>query len=200
MGNQAKKEAAGEVNCKPGWKRIVVLNGAARTGKDTFIDLIKAAVDRRNLHLVVRSRSSIDPVRNMLQDVGIDLSMKTEEDRRLLATVGTAMEEHSGFRSNYIIDGLKNWMDASYGRLMFVHIRELDVIERVRHKAAELGWPMTTMLLLRAGYDPIMSNPADAMVHAMSYDLHVKNNGDLTELATLADMYLTLILSIDQSV
>ena len=71
-------------------KAVIFINGRPRAGKDTLVSMMAHHAMRAGLS--VGSFSSIEPVKAMLLAAGIDTSSKTEADRKLLATIGDALQ------------------------------------------------------------------------------------------------------------
>lgn len=168
----------------------IIVNGFARAGKDSFVAACKLHL---NFDIMVSSFSSIDPVRDLLKRSGIDTSAKTEADRKLLALVGAALEEHSNWRTNSCVDfitdaELDRWHDQK--AVVFLHIREPENIQKVIAgiKAKKLGDVHT--VLIRGPREVQADNIADKAVLDMRYDDVLHNNSTLDALYVLAGHYL----------
>ena len=181
-------------------KTVIILNGKPRSGKDTAIkmmqDLLMVA------KVPVEWFSSIDPVRDMLTNAKFDLSQKTQADRDLMAEVGDAVEKHSGYRSKMCVFKVLDFFEAHPdSAVMFLHVREKLVIDRVKQMLA--GWPtgpyaVTTIFLNSPHGIDVTSNAADRDVHLVDYDHQIDNTGSLDDLARACDRMLVKLGLIDQ--
>ena len=165
-------------------KHVIIVNGKPRAGKDTLIALMREMVPCASHEF-----SSIDPVRRMLNK-HVDLSRKTEADRKLLATVGDAMEAHSGFRTAACLDEVSLFFMARRAGLFFCHIREPHHIATLSRAWRLQGIKVTTVLLRSIRAEDVQSNPADAGVEKMRYDRTIENNGTLVDLRDAARAFL----------
>ena len=65
---------------------LFIINGSGLSGKDTFVQIMKSN------HFNTFSLSTIDPIRNVvMNELGIDVSMKTEADRLILSNIKAAI-------------------------------------------------------------------------------------------------------------
>ena len=165
---------------------VIVVNGQPRAGKDTFIEMVTSSLQSRGVH--VDSFSSIDPVRDMLSGAGFNLRRKTEADRKLLAVVGAAMEEHSSWRTSRCIDEIRFFKFTRFNGVFFLHVREPAIISNIR-----LNLPsetkLSTVFIESTRAEDVTSNAADAGVRGMTYDLTIHNNGTLDDLRRVAEEY-----------
>lgn len=171
---------------------VVVVNGEPRAGKDTFINNVSAML--RSRRVPVDSFSSIDPVREMLQGAGFDLDAKTEADRKLLAVIGDAVQEHSNWRTNKCIEQIDwfRWNNHRKG-VFFLHIREPKNIALVQAGLAQ-GISMITVFIESTRSHKIMSNAADAGVRNMKYHHVIQNNGTLGDFSNAAARFVSDVL------
>ena len=168
-------------------KTVIVVNGKPRSGKDTLISLMRDALSAAEIQST--AYSSIDPVKEMLREY-VDLRAKTEADRKLLSIVGDAMQEHSQFRTGrcaWMIDDF--FHDLDHG-VFFLHMREPELIERMRTSCQEAGIRFISVLLHADRAENVTSNPSDAGVENGVYDAHLTNNGTLEDLATEAAWFV----------
>lgn len=165
-------------------KHIVVVNGYPRSGKDTFIAMLRDAAA-----CPTEEFSSIDPVRQLLSQV-VDVSGKTEADRKLLATVGDALEEHSRFRTEACLGAAALFFRTRKHGIFFCHIREPRHILHLRRLWRATAFTVTTVLIVGRRAQRVTSNPADAGVFQMQYDRTVTNDGTLADLRRKAEDFL----------
>ncbi len=169
---------------------VIVVNGPPRAGKDTFIEMVTAALEQKRIP--VAAFSSIDPVRNMLERVGFDLSGKSQSDRRLLSLVGEAVEQHSSWRTRCCADEVSEFHVRNSGLgVIFLHIRESAVIESVR-ALCDLQLNRVTFTKVFLGgirSEKFTSNKSDAAVEHMEYDKILFNNDTLDDLRVKAKLF-----------
>lgn len=163
---------------------IIIVNGPPRAGKDTFVEFLTSMLRAKNI--AVDAFSSIDPVRDMLTGAGFDLTKKTQADRRLLALVGDAVEQHSAWRTRQCLSRIEDFafsVPRPLDSVMFLHIREPCNIETIRHWAAtQSNHSCFTVFIESILAEQVTTNAADAGVKEMSYDYTVPNDGTLDDL------------------
>jgi hypothetical protein len=163
-------------------KTVIVVNGAARAGKDTSIAFMKAALEV--LGYSHDEFSSIDPVRNMLRQQGIDVDNKTPEMRALLANVGDQLRDHRTEvcmrRINMFFDGM---LVGTTAGVFFLHMREWKLIGKMRRLCSDKHIDLHTVVVHNNRIKPEPGNEADRNVHDEVGDYSVFNNGTLADLA-----------------
>ena len=169
--------------------KVVVVNGRPRAGKDSFIAACEQHLGREGVSFA--SFSSIDPIRDILSAAGVDVSEKTEADRKLLAVMGDALEEHSSYRTHRCIAEIMEFHHANGPEsVFFLHIREPYNIRKVMRGIAQTRMgqniEFTTILIKSKRELAINSNRADANVGEMAYDEVIHNDGTLGDLHILA--------------
>ena len=170
---------------------VYIINGRPRVGKDQLTDYMREAYLNLNWHCGFLS--SIDPVRDVLNRMGIDTVEKTAADRKLLATVGAAVEEHSQFRTKRCIDYVSQVSSLSSApAAIFLMVREPEMIDRLRTKLRNLGY-IVIRVLVQSSRAEILTNPTDAEADTMPYDYLVVNNGTLTDLRREAVSLVDLV-------
>lgn len=177
---------------------IIVLNGPPRAGKDTFIEMVNGHLYKR--HIPTNTFSSINPVRHMLSTAGIDVSAKTEADRKLLSVVGDACQEHSKWKIRQCFHELNNFQ-TNYGErgVMFLHVREPVLIDEIRNLCLSMIYPVRfiTVFLDSVRAQNVTSNLSDAGVRAMQYDMTLYNNGTKDDLFDTARDFVQTICGVD---
>lgn len=164
-------------------KLVIVINGHPRSGKDTAVEfMISALLDQ---DIFAWTMSSIDPVRELLAPVS-DLRAKTEADRKLMADVGRAVEEHSNWRTRQVVKfARERFYDVGAEQaVVFVHMREPDLIAKLQSMLAkdipDAGF--LTIFVDKPDAAPVTSNAADAGVADMNYNRCLFNGGTLEDL------------------
>ena len=160
-------------------KFVIFVNGKPRVGKDTFIDLMAHHAMRAGLS--VGSFSSIEPVKAMLLAAGIDTSAKTEADRKLLATIGDALQEHAKWRTYWCAREVRKFFALSGPGVFFLHVREPALIAQLT-RDLQKQFSIWTIRVDSVRAESVTSNAADAGVDGMRYDLSASNNGTLADL------------------
>lgn len=164
----------------PGKATVFIVNGPPRSGKDSFIAFLSKIYASFGVTSV--EHSSIDIIRYMLSELGIDTSAKTAADRKLLAGIGSLVEEHSNFRTNNCIhEVIQAEQDYPTGAVVFLHIREPENIARVVEFLRVRGNPIWKVQVLSQRAE-VPSNPVDAGTGEVPYDFTVNNNGTLADL------------------
>jgi hypothetical protein len=179
---------------------VIAINGYARSGKDTVCEYVIDRLHKRGWR--GHSVSSIDPVRNMLRDLGVPVDLKRPAERDLMAEVKSALERYSWWSTRLCAQQVHEWMSMvpQAPSLCFAHMRETAAIE----KFVTLFGPtvVTRTLLVRSPREErVMSNVADANVEGMAYDLTIENDGTLDDLRekcfALADFLMEELKSDD---
>ena len=160
---------------------MCVVNGYPRAGKDTAVEFMTREANR--LGYVVDVMSTIDGVREMLAKYGIDTRRKTPEDRKLLASMGELLEEHSGFRTK---SALGRFIGSEPDTILFVHLREPALIQKLEDRVQKMpGAFFTTVYVERhEAAQQAFSNASDAAASqdGYGYDTIIPNNGTLGQL------------------
>jgi hypothetical protein len=159
---------------------VVIVNGYPRSGKDTGIAMMQEILRNngiKSLHL-----SSVDCVREMLNNAGISVRRKTEADRKLIAVVASAVEEHSQYRTNVCASQIRRFahMCGTPTCVIFLQIRELNVMENLKKHLPDAEFTSLGFRSNRA--EIITSNEADAGVKYITFDHLIANDGTLDEL------------------
>jgi hypothetical protein len=155
-------------------KKIIIINGSGKVGKDTFIELVSKYISTTNY-------SSVDKVKRIarLCDwTGEWYGDKTEEDRKFLSDLKILVSDYSDLPFKDMEMLVKDFKENKIEtELLFLHIREPLEIARAKREFNAI-----TLLVKRDGVKPITSNMADANVENYLYDFIIYNNGILEEL------------------
>jgi hypothetical protein len=146
---------------------IVVMNGTAMSGKDTFVKLATKCI-----HGYYKA-SIIDWVKDKLNVT--DKTQKTKEVRKRLS-------DHLDANIELAYSHLFDNVNLNARNLVFVDIREPYVINRFVHDCEIVlkVRPITVHVNRNAGED--MGNHADQNTKNYIYDVEVDNNGTLDQL------------------
>lgn len=171
---------------------IVIVNGPARAGKDSFVEACIRHLRARGI--LTSAFSSITPVVNLLMRAGIDTSRKTEADRKLLADVGAAVEEHSGFRTEHCMTVCREnrRKGGSHGSVTFLHVREPANILHLIYLAEAQNFDEVLTVKITGPRGIHSDNLADRAVDGFRYGAEITNDGNLDQLSDRAFGYLEL--------
>ena len=169
-------------------KKIFILNGAATSGKNTFVDLCKEFAN-------VSHYSYVDYARNVVAPLcGYD-GGKTEKDRDFLSDLNDILLKYYDLPFNDILKQVDNFLKTSDFifnpdnkiSILFIDIREPEAIER-----ACKNFNALSVLIENNRVEPVASNHADANIMNYNYDIVIENNGSLAELRTKAKTFCNL--------
>ena len=151
-------------------KKIIVINGVAGSGKNTFVSYLKTLMPDLIEH------STIDTVKKMAwQYLGVDHCQdKTDEKRQLWHDLKKAWIKYNDGPLKEILS-LQYW---NYDRLLVVHCREPKEIRKIKN---HFGDRCLTVLITRPGID-VPGNDADQGVLNCEYDHWIVNDGGFDDL------------------
>lgn len=124
---------------------VVLINGKAGVGKDTFVDYCKEFVDENNLGVVIENLHRSDLPKKALKSIGWD-GNKTPEARELLVKL-TDFGENFGMTYDYLIDSLSVLEEDKF-KLIFYHVRDPETIEKLKNHLQRWRFNLWTMSLL----------------------------------------------------
>ena len=168
-------------------KYVIIVNGPPRAGKDTTVHLMRAALPVPSVAF-----SSIEPVKAMLERY-VDLSRKTPADRKLLATVGDALQEHSEFRTEACLRESDHFFHRHRAGAFFCHIREPHLIRMLRKSWIARGRRVATVYVDGKRAETNFSNDTDRRTGEMQYDFTLRNDGTIEQLNDLCRQVLSEI-------
>ena len=172
-------------------KRIVIINGKGKSGKDTFVDMCKDYVNTENY-------SSIDLIKKVAKQLGYN-GGKTIKDRKFLSDMKVLATEYNDSPYNDIIDRVLKFIYCKQNKnqLLFIHIREPKEIQRLVDFCKESNIEVSTLLIKRENIESVeYGNMADDNVYNYDYDFVINNDGTLDDLLNTAIWYLRRILDI----
>lgn len=154
-------------------KKIIIINGAPCSGKDTFVSLFSK-------HFKTMNWSTIDPIKAIALSCGWN-GEKTPEARKLLSDLKRILNEFNDFSYKETKAAIQkfNESDCDY---LFIHIREPEEIKRI-----QTDFNADTLFVSRDEAEGnAFSNESDKNVHCFTYNYCVKNNGTLNDLERMA--------------
>lgn len=167
---------------------IVIINGAAGSGKDTFVELCRKFTGDAFLLNI----STVDKVKEIATACGWD-GTKTPENRKFLSDLKALLTDWADVPLNDMIQKIEKFKrgfevyDMSDDKaIVFIHCREP---EEIRKLVKALN--ARTLLIRRTAAENITaSNQSDAGVLDYEYDIHINNNGSLAELERTAEVFI----------
>lgn len=169
---------------------VIIINGLPLSGKDTFVGFVKHAVTADG-RIGFEELSSIQSVKDMLHDIGVNVTNKTDADRKLLSEIGDSLEAHSMYKTTKMIKAVNKFHNNTrmHG-VYFLYIREPGMIKYAEgYFKNNPTITCETLVINSVRGKSNLTNSADSSVHKISYKHHVENNGSLGELARAADMF-----------
>ena len=173
--------------------KLIIINGTARTGKDTFV-----AYCGRQWRLTHRAicemYSTVKPIKEMFR-VGYDIQekdMKTPQNRLLLSGIKDLLTKHGDLPFKAMLRIATYLEDCGVGwnkNLFFAMVREPKEIAKLVQEYPDKA---ITVLVSRK-VDTIPNNPSDQNVWEYSYDYVVNNNGSLEDLKMEAKKFCEFI-------
>jgi len=151
-------------------KQIWILNGTARSGKDTFADIVEKWCITQQIDIEVHNISSIDLVRRAAVLLGWDVK-KNDKGRKFLSDLKLLSSKHYDGPFKYVTEYIK-----THEGIIFVHIREPDEITKIV-KAI----PETKTILISRDDTEVPNNMADKNVDKFEYDIYLKNDSSLED-------------------
>ena len=168
--------------------KIFVINGAAGSGKDTFVELCRKFTGDAFLLNI----STVDKVKEIAIACGWD-ETKTPENRKFLSDLKALLTDWADVPLNDMIQKIERFKrgfevyDVPDDRaIVFIHCREPEEIRKLV-KALDAR----TLLIRRTAAENVTaSNQSDAGVFDYEYDIHINNNGSLAELERTAEVFI----------
>lgn len=155
--------------------QVVIVNGQARSGKDTFCDLC-------DIYGFTMKYSSVDHIKEVAKMLGWN-GKKDEKSRKLLSDLKDAAIKYNDLPMNLT----RRFVSAQRmnNDVIFLMIREPEEIERAKREFNAI-----TLLVTRPDSENITSNNADRDVNRFKYDVVISNDGTLDDLQKKADVFM----------
>ena len=162
--------------------KVIVINGAGTSGKDTFIDLFTEVCDEACEGYAVYRFSSVDQVKYFAACMGWD-GVKDDKGRRFLSDIKDAMTLYNDAPFKYMEQKIEEVRDITEDAFVFFHVREPIEIQKMVDR---LG--AKTLLIDRPSVNSdSFTNHADKNVEDFFYDYRVVNSGTLFNLKRSAE-------------
>lgn len=150
-------------------KNIVIINGTGGAGKDTFVSFCSEVTGVLNV-------SAVDKVKEAAKVLVGWNGEKDEISRKLLVDLKQLSIAYNDAPTKYICEMAEKFK-SSDNKLMFVHIREADEIEKAKKLL-----DAKTLLITNPRVKLITSNDSDGKVNEYNYDYYIENDGTLEDL------------------
>lgn len=169
-------------------KTLIVINGEAGSGKDTFVEFCREYANKY-LNIPVNNLHSSDTAKNLLRRLRWD-GEKTESTRKLLADLVDFSDS-----TGYTLDRLS--LDVSrLDGVIFYHQRNPKIIAKVKEMFSDIpDIDVATVLVVRTqntGSKPLEPDRW-GINKGFEYDFIVKNNKSLEDLRACAGTYIDYI-------
>lgn len=161
-------------------KKIIVINGSGGVGKDTFVEFCSEFAKVKNI-------SSVDKVKEAAEILVGWNGEKDDKSRKLLVDLKQLSIAYNDYPITYIKNEADDFLANPEQQIMFVHIREISEIKKVKEilKAK-------TLLITSSRVEKILTNQSDANVDQYEYDIYMTNDGTLEELREKAKQFVLM--------
>ena len=161
-------------------KKVIVLNGVAQCGKDTFANGIKSRCSDNGYGYSLVS--SVDLVKDMLELAGISRHRKTDKDRKLMSDLKDILTYHSDIPFKDVVSKINRLEIPDINSIFVVMCREPEEIQKFkdyyRHSCVTI--------IINRDKLKVPNNHADRGVEGFQYDIRVSNNGTKDDLKSIA--------------
>lgn len=170
--------------------KIIILNGTAGAGKDTFVGMCKDILGAG----LIRNVSTVDFVKEVATFCGWD-GIKTHKNRKFLSDLKDLLTEWNDIPLKKVIKEVEEWQNYLTSKdmydtgVVFIHCREPQEIEKLVYEFAD--YDVRTLLIRRSKAEAIPQiNHADNEVLDYSYDYTIYNDSTLSWLRNEAAVFL----------
>lgn len=159
-------------------KKIVIINGSGGVGKDTFVEFCNEFTNVKNI-------SSVDKVKEAAKILVGWNGQKDDKSRKLLVDLKALSIAYNDYPMLYIKEEAEKFLKNPAQKIMFVHIREISEIKKVKQMLKA-----KTVLITSTRVQKITTNNSDANVEQYEYDDYISNDGTLDELRQKARQFV----------
>lgn len=161
---------------------IVLVNGVATSGKDTFVNMLSKHIDQDTINV-----SSVGDIKSFLTDiVDYDENLKFDKDREVLSEIKLLLDKHYNYSENKV----KSLQESLVDTTIFYHIREKRNIENLKRYFLDNNIKCVSLYMNREGVK-VKNNAGDIDASKITlglYDIIVDNNGTLEDLENKAEL------------
>lgn len=167
-------------------KQIIVINGGAGVGKDTFVEQFSKAAkkefetDKED----VLNISTVDFVKEVAKYCGWD-GTKLEWHRKFLSDLKDLLTRWDDVPYHKIKEGI----EASNASFVFIHCREPEEIQKFVN-----GMGALTLLVRNNRIPQLTTNHADMEVENFKYNYIIDNDSTIKDLGEKAEVFLGMLL------
>lgn len=179
--------------------RVIIINGAPTSGKDTFVDMAAQYCDMDESANVFNI-SSVDPIKDMLAGFGWD-GQKSDNMRGMIAGIKQMWIDTQNGPTTFLFTNIFNYhvMHVDEDNLIFCHIREPEEIGKlvkVLDGMNVMNIDVKTMLISRMGVGSESDRESDDInnICAYNYDIIINNDGTLDQLQEMMENFVDKIL------
>lgn len=162
--------------------KVIIINGAAESGKDIFIRLIRDNISKLNIFNI----STIDPSKSALKILGWDGETKNEETRQAMVDLKRISMKLFNGPFKHIVKEIAIHNDIAdhqmRTKIHFVHCREPEEIQ----KFVDFYKDNCITLLIRSPRGKALKNGSDDVVEDYNYNHIIENNETIDELKVKA--------------
>jgi len=162
--------------------KIVIINGYARSGKDTFVQMVEEELVN---HLVLNV-SSVDEIKEIaIEYFGWDGVEKSTKTRQLLSDLKILQTSYCDGPFNYMVRRINEFREVTTileKAAIFLHIREVDEIRKMKSH-----YPDAITVLM---YRPDFEQDVISDIYNYPYDVTISNNGNLNDLRLKAKLFI----------
>lgn len=182
--------------------RVIIINGVAESGKDTFASYVADYCNRDDSANVL-NLSSVQPIKDMLRQFGWD-GNKIPMVRNIIANIKGIWTADNNGPTMYLLNNILEFHKSKYDEdnIIFCHIREMNEIDKLVNILTgmeRLGIEFVTLYVQRdiVGYSDI-SKPEvdDIQVNSPSdyYHVIISNNKTKQDLKRTAEEFVDELL------
>jgi len=165
--------------------KVVIVNGGATVGKDTFVQFCQGFIPQRSINI-----STVDFVKKIATICGWN-GDKLEKDRKFLSNLKDILTEWNDIPFNECFNIINSFTNTC----IFIHCREPKEIQRFKD-----NFNATTILVTNPNVSHITTNHADDEVYDYVYDYIICNIGSKNELKLSAQTFVEkVVLEVDDS-
>ena len=170
-------------------KKIYVLNGSGRSGKDSMCNFVADEYEDDNFMVV--NISSVDQIKQCAKLLGWNPTSKTELDRKFLSDLKDLATNYNDSPFNYEKKRIEDFLKSAKQGIMFIHIREPEEIRKLVEQYPQIE----TILVTNPKAVEITGNHADKFVNEYQYDHYLSNDGTLDDWKNTCIEFVRMSLS-----